>query len=73
MEVSVNKIKAYRDGQEREFSEIVWKAMGVGHCGWTAVPEVPKEVQAPVVPKEVAGLVDEKSKDFKVVKTRKKK
>jgi hypothetical protein len=66
----VNKIKAYRDGQERYFSEIVWEAMGIGHCGWKAVPEVPKEVLAPVVPKEVAGLVDEKSKYFKPVKKR---
>ena len=41
---SVNKIKAYRDGQEREFTERVWAAMGIGHCGWTAVPDVPKEV-----------------------------
>ena len=41
---SVNKIKAYRDGQQREFTQKVWDAMGIGHCGWTAVPEVPKEV-----------------------------
>jgi len=40
----VNKIKAYRDGQEREFTQKVWAAMGIGHCGWTAVPDVPKEV-----------------------------
>lgn len=70
---SVNKITAYRDGQERDFSERVWDAMGIGHCGWTAVPAVPKEVKAPIVPKEVAGLVEAKSDDFKTRKTRQKK
>ena len=91
---SVNKITAYRDGQEREFTPKVWEAMGIGHCGWTAVPEVPKEVTeariapvesvtikggftaagfAPIIPKEVSGLVEVKSKDFKPRKTRQKK
>lgn len=100
----MNKIKAYRDGQEREFTQKVWEAMGIGHCGWTAVPDVPKEVAltegrilvrevyaapstieepkgsgftaagfATIAPKEVAGLVEVKSKDFKPRKTRQKK
>jgi len=55
----MNKILAYRDGQEREFTERVWEAMGIGHCGWVQAPEIPREVVeslevAPAIPKEVA-------------------
>ena len=72
---SVNKITAYRDGQEREFTQKVWDAMGIGHCGWAAVPEVPKEVSKAVwVDRDsltLTGTTEVKLPDFKPRKTRK--
>lgn len=72
---SVNKIKAYRDGQEREFTPKAWEAMGIGHCGWTAVPEVPKEVTearlAPVESVTIKGEFKSLTEDHKPRKTRK--
>jgi len=78
MEVSVNKIKAYRDGQTREFTLKVWDVMGIGHCGWTAVPEVPKEVgmYAPPGSQKTEGILDFKGVtqiDTKPRKTRQRK
>lgn len=74
----MNKIKAYRDGQEGEFTEKVWAAMGIGHCGWTAVPEVPKEVAvyAPPGSQKPEGILDFKGVtqiDTKPRKTRQRK
>lgn len=40
----MSKITAHRDGQTREFTPKQWDVMGIGHCGWSAVPDTPKEV-----------------------------
>lgn len=66
----MNKILAYRDGQEREFTERVWEAMGIGHCGWVQAPEIPREVVkslevAPTTPKEVLETLEKQRKTRK--------
>lgn len=72
----MSKIKAYRGGQEREFTQRVWDAMGTGHCGWTAAPEVPKEVAeaklAPASPIVITGKF-ENTEQATAPKTRKRK
>ena len=49
-----NNITAHRGGQTRQFTPKQWGVMGIGKCGWSAVPEVPREV-AKVFFKPVEG------------------
>lgn len=48
----MDKITAFRNGQERQFTARQWDAMGIGHCGWEQTPSIPKEV-AQAAPKLV--------------------
>lgn len=50
----MDKITAFRDGKERTFTRRQWDVMGIGHCGWKEVPQMPKEVISSVTKKDVS-------------------
>ena len=72
----MGNITAHRDGQTRQFTPKQWHVMGIGKCGWSAVPEVPREVvQAIVQTIERAPdptIVETKTAETPPIKTRKK-